>query len=83
MKKIAGITGIIIVAFAIIALFMNKLNKKAVAVSVIGVADGPTSVFLAGKVGETGENMSMLAIVGGVILIIALIVFLFNMLRKK
>lgn len=44
--------------YGIIYLFLNLIRriseyakKKAVAVSIIGGADGPTSIFLAGKVG--------------------------------
>lgn len=31
---------------------MNYMAKRSVAVSIIGGADGPTSIFLAGKVGD-------------------------------
>ena len=36
------------------ALFMGFNDKAAAAISIIGGADGPTSIFLAGKLGQTG-----------------------------
>ena len=36
------------------ALFMGFNEKAAAAISIIGGADGPTSIFLAGKLGQTG-----------------------------
>ncbi len=36
------------------AIFMKFNDKAAAAVSIIGGADGPTSIFLAGKLGQTG-----------------------------
>ena len=36
------------------AIFMGFNDKAAAAISVIGGADGPTSIFLAGKLGQTG-----------------------------
>ncbi len=35
------------------AIFMGFTGKEAAAVSIIGGADGPTSIFLAGKLGQT------------------------------
>ncbi len=35
------------------AIFMNFNDKAAAAISIIGGADGPTSIFLAGKLGQT------------------------------
>ena len=37
-----------------IAIFMGFNDKAAAAISIIGGADGPTSIFLAGKLGQTG-----------------------------
>ena len=34
--------------------FMGSNDKAAAAISIIGGADGPTSIFLAGKLGQTG-----------------------------
>ena len=36
------------------AIFMGFNDKAASAISIIGGADGPTSIFLAGKLGQTG-----------------------------
>ncbi len=36
------------------AIFMGFGDKAAAAISIIGGADGPTSIFLAGKLGQTG-----------------------------
>ena len=42
-----------IFAAYIMALFMGFPDKAAAAISIIGGADGPTSIFLAGKLGQT------------------------------
>ena len=42
-----------IFAAYIMAIFMGFPDKAAAAISVIGGADGPTSIFLAGKLGQT------------------------------
>lgn len=36
-------------------LILSFLEKEATAVSIIGGADGPTSIFIAGKVGNTPQ----------------------------
>ena len=36
------------------AIFMGFNGREAAAISIIGGADGPTSIFLAGKLGQTG-----------------------------
>lgn len=76
MKKalglIIGLSGIITVAFSVIL----KMKKSA-AISIIGGADGPTSVFIAGKV---GADFSTVGIICG----IALLIFaIFWLGRKK
>lgn len=43
-----------IFAAYIMAIGLNFNDKAAAAVSIIGGADGPTSIFLAGKLGQTG-----------------------------
>lgn len=76
MKKvlavIAGMLGVLLVSIGIIT-----KAKKAISVSIIGGADGPTSIFLAGKV---GNDFSMGLIVIGVILVVITIIFI---LRKR
>ena len=42
-----------IFAAYIMAIFMGFPDKAAAAISIIGGADGPTSIFLAGKLGQT------------------------------
>ena len=76
MKKIlvivAGIIGLI---FVIIG---AELKINNIAISVIGGADGPTSVFVATKLNSTSVSMF---IVIGVILLVAAIFFYLK--RKK
>lgn len=43
-----------IFAAYIMAILMGFSDKAAAAISIIGGADGPTSIFLAGKLGQTG-----------------------------
>ncbi len=73
MPIILGIVGIIILAVGII----NKFSKSAMSVSVIGGADGPTSIFLAGKV---GSNFSLAGIILGIILVVIAVIIV---MRKK
>ena len=62
---------IVTVLIAIVAIFvvmMRKVNiitnqnENGTAISIIGGADGPTSVFLAGKVGEGDKQMTYTSI---------------------
>lgn len=70
MKKVFGIiltmTGIITVILSVILKVKGQLS-----VSVIGGADGPTSVFVAGKVGGAGTAAGILV---GIMLLAAGIV---------
>lgn len=83
MKKIgglaAGIGGITLIATAI-----RFRLKKRMAIAVIGGADGPTSVFIAGKLGV--HTFKMLFIMGlfiaGLILLVLGIVWILKG-RKK
>ena len=43
-----------IYAAYLIAIFLGFNDKAAAAISIIGGADGPTSIFLAGKLGQSG-----------------------------
>lgn len=73
MKKVIGIIiailGIIIAAFGI-----DAKQKEAMAISIIGGADGPTSVFIAGKVGTM--PIAITIIVGVVLLVLGVVLFL-------
>lgn len=59
MKKILLIAVISIVILAAIMMIYGRIqisyDKSASAVSVIGGADGPTSVFLTGKIGGVDQ----------------------------
>ena len=50
-----------IYAASFMAIFMGFNDKAAAAISIIGGADGPTSIFLAGKLGQT-EFMGPIAV---------------------
>lgn len=50
-----------IFAAYLFAILMNFNDKAAAAISIIGGADGPTSIFLAGKLGQT-EYMGPIAV---------------------
>ena len=69
MKKIIGIL-LIVIGVVTIALGIILKVKGTMSVSVIGGADGPTSVFLAGKVGNTSAITEI--IVGIVLFIIGI-----------
>ena len=64
MKKtiaiILGVMGLVLAVFSAILKW-----KKQMSVSIIGGADGPTSIFLAGKV---GNDFSVAGIVVGILL---------------
>lgn len=67
MKKAAGIVGII-GAFLLLKGVIFKLTHKASAIAIIGGADGPTSVFIAGK---CGSHAAVSLIVLGILLLLA------------
>lgn len=67
LKKVVGIsTGIVGVLCIIIGGIMKE--KENTAVSIIGGADGPTSIFLAGKF---NGNAAILLMVAGIVLLAA------------
>lgn len=74
MKKkmciiIVAIVGVLAVIYGIIT-----KTKAAASISIIGGVDGPTSIFLAGKIGD-GFSLTII-VVGAVILVAALLLFL-------
>lgn len=72
MKKVlAAFLGVIGIVVAIIG-FLSKV-KEDKSVTIIGGADGPTSIFVAGK---TNSECSIWFIVIGILLIITSIFFL-------
>lgn len=76
MKKIVGIMlliiGIISAAVGALTLFDMKSNVAS-EISVIGGADGPTAVFIAGKI---GTPLYGAIIIGVVLVIVGIIVLL-------
>lgn len=72
MAIILGVIGLVLAGFSAVLKW-----KKQMSVSIIGGADGPTSIFLAGKV---GNDFSVVGIVVGILFIV---IAGFLMLRKK
>lgn len=72
MKKIgivATIVGAIIIIMGIVLKFMEEKT-----VSIVGGADGPTSVFVAGKIGNGSGMIGILVGIG--IIVVGLIIIL-------
>ncbi|EEG57590.1 hypothetical protein CLOSTASPAR_00394 [[Clostridium] asparagiforme DSM 15981] len=66
VKKVLGIImGILGLVLVIIEILLKM--EESMSISVIGGADGPTSIFLAGRI---GGNISILIIIVGVILMV-------------
>lgn len=76
MKKIVGIT-LTVIGIVVTALSLILKIKGQISVSVIGGADGPTSIFLAGKV---VDNSAVTGIIAGIVL---LVVGIFMIVRKN
>ena len=66
--------GILLVAFGV-----SVKVKEAAAVSIIGGADGPTAIFVAGKI---GDGLLIGAILVGIVLVVAGVV-IYRKVRKK
>lgn len=80
MKKI--LTGILAAAGAVMfGVGVTSVTKKAATVTIIGKADGPTSVFIAGKLGD--GFWWMITIAGGVIIGLSAALFAFLVRKKK
>lgn len=67
MKKKAALLLCVFGVIIVSANIMLKINDN-ISVSIIGGADGPTSIFWAGKV---GEDFTLLGIIVGLILIVS------------
>lgn len=82
MRKVwIGLTSVFgIVCIGITAAMEYLMRKKQVAmsVSVIGSADGPTSIFLAGTVGDIRPLQIGLAVAGTLSLLISLGLYIKN-----
>lgn len=74
MKKVIGITLSLIGIIMVVISLVLKVNER---MSVICGADGPTSIFIAGKVGGAS------AITGIVVGIVLLAIGIFVFARKK
>lgn len=80
MKKV--LTGALAAFGAVLfGIGVTSMTKKAVAFKVIGGADGPTSVFLAGKIGDGVWWALMVA--GGMIAALSAALFVFLTRKKK
>ena len=73
MKKVLGIIGCII-GFLLVILGSVMKAKENTAVSIIGGADGPTSVFVAGQL--NGDLAILFILIGIAVLAIILIGYL-------
>lgn len=80
MKKALAWLGVIVGAAVLAAGVISKGKKVATAVSIIGGADGPTSIFLAGKV---GDGMAWAGIAAGAVIFVLGAVGLLKTGRKK
>lgn len=69
MKK-TGIVSIAVGAVIAAASTVLKLMENR-SVSIIGGADGPTSVFVAGKLGSGSEYTEYVGVAAGILLVIA------------
>ena len=77
MKKILGIVaGVVGIISVIVGVALNMNNN---AIAIIGGVDGPTSVFVAGKLNSVLVSILLIAI--GVVMLIVAIIFYF--LKKK
>ena len=77
MKKILGIVAGVVGIISVIVCVSLKMNNNAIAI--IGGVDGPTSVFVAGKLNSVLGRILLIGI-GDVMLIVAII---FYFLKKK
>ena len=79
MKKLMVVISAVI-GFLLIGWGVNLKMNNSVAISIIGSADGPTSVFIAGKI---GNGMIGGIILGGVIFTGLAIIIIRNNKKKK
>ncbi len=80
MKKVLTVLLAAVGAMAF-GMGVTFMTKKAVAVSFIGGADGPTSIFLAGKIGD--GFWWMITVVGCIIMGLSVALFAFLVRKKK
>ncbi len=80
MKKISVLLSMIAVFIGTVMVAMTLLTRRARSVSILGGADGPTSIFLAGKVDPTSV---IIRIIVGVVFIIGGTVLFFLSRKRK
>lgn len=56
-KKLLWVIMPVFIVLVIVIIFIGYRSKAAYSISVIGGADGPTAIFVAGKLGGTDSNM--------------------------
>ena len=78
MKKIIAII-VAVLGIILLAIGIDMKSNAAMAVSIIGGADGPTSIFLAGKIGD-GFITGIILI--GIVLIVAGVI-IYKKFKKK
>lgn len=86
LKKIGiGLIGILGVLSLIEGIYLKTLKNKnsAMSISVIGAADGPTSIFLAGKLNPAESIGNFLLFVSAGILIILGIIYFIKKFHKR
>ena len=72
MTKVGIVIAIVGSIITIIGFILKYMENKAV--TIIGGADGPTSIFLAGKVGNGTEIMEI--VFGVIIMVVGFVIFL-------
>lgn len=75
MKKKTGIIAVTVIGVLALIYGITVKRRGAAAISIIGGADGPTSVFLAGKI---GHGYSLGFIIFGVIVLLITLILLFR-----
>lgn len=79
MKKVYGIVlSVIGIVIALVGILLKV--KESTAVSIIGGVDGPTSIYVAGKIGSVPVIISV--ILGIVLLVIGIWVIVKNYKKK-
>ncbi len=80
MKKLSVLLGIIAIFIGTVEVAITLLTRRAHSVSIIGGADGPTSIFLAGKV--SSESMIIGMIIGVLLLPVGIGLLLLDRKRR-
>ncbi len=70
---LSSIVGLLAVGLGLMIKMRAKRDVMAASIAIIGGADGPTSIFVAGKVGD-GSVIALL-VAGGILLVLAAVLF--------